>query len=242
MQYDNAVPGIFVARPNRFIAHCMINHELAVCHVKNTGRCKELLVPGATVYLQKAAKDGRRTLYDLIAVEKGRRLVNLDSQAPNKVFRQWAEAGGIPDIRLIKPECTFGLSRLDFYIETAMRRLFVEVKGVTLEEDGTAMFPDAPTERGIKHMEELCRCVQAGYDAMVVFIIQMKGVHCFLPNDRTHPAFGAALREAERCGVRLLAMDCLVSPNQIVADQPISIHTRPCLISRNGSRGGLSPG
>lgn len=174
-----------------------VDGEEAVCHVKNTGRCRELLVPGARIYLEECRKPGRKTAFDLIAVEKGDRLINMDAQAPNRVFGEWARAGTfLPGLTLLRPETTFGGSRFDFYWEAPGRRGFVEVKGVTLEEDGVVRFPDAPTLRGVKHLEELVRARQAGYEAAVCFVVQMEGVLRFEPNDRTHPAFGQALRAA----------------------------------------------
>lgn len=223
MRYDHVHPAVFLSRPNRFIAHCEVNGQVEICHVKNTGRCKELLLPGATVYVQRAANFNRSTKYDLIAVEKNSRLINMDSQIPNAVFREWAASGGISGLTLIKSEQTHGDSRFDFYLEADGQPVFAEVKGVTLEQNGVAMFPDAPTERGVKHVEELCRCVTQGLQAMLVFIIQMEGVRYFTPNDRTHPAFGAALRRAAEAGVSLLALDCLVAPDVILANQPVEI-------------------
>ncbi len=223
MTYPNICPALFLSRPNRFIAHCEIEGRPEICHVKNTGRCKELLIPGASVYVQKADNPHRSTAYDLIAVQKGSRLINMDSQIPNKVFAEWAIAGGIPGLALVKAESTYGSSRFDFYLETQTRKMYVEVKGVTLESEGIALFPDAPTERGVKHLEELCHCVQAGYDAMIVFIIQMERIRSFSPNDQTHPAFGAALRKAQNAGVRILALDCAVTPESIMAQHPIEI-------------------
>ncbi len=223
MHYPRIHPAIFLSRPNRFIAHCQLGGQTEVCHVKNTGRCKELLVPGADVYVQKAENPNRSTAYDLIAVRKGRRLINMDSQCPNRVFQEWAEAGGVPGLTLVKGESVFGNSRFDFYLEAGTRKLYVEVKGVTLEEDGVAMFPDAPTERGVKHVQELVKALEAGFEAMVVFIIQMEGVRYFTPNDRTHPAFGEALKAAEASGVRLLALDCRVAPDSITAKDPVEI-------------------
>ncbi len=223
MRYDNVLPGVFLERPSRFTARCEVAGKEEICHVKNTGRCKELLLPGAPVYLQKADALGRATGFDLIAVQKGDRLVNIDSQMPNKVFREWAEGGGIKGLKAIKAEAAFGDSRLDFYVATAGGGLYVEVKGVTLEEDGVALFPDAPTERGVKHLHELCRCVREGFEATVAFIIQMQGVRAFSPNDKMHPAFGDALREAAGQGVRVLALDCRVAPDCIVADVPVEV-------------------
>lgn len=219
MRYDHIVPGTFRSRPNRFIAHVDLGGETAVCHVKNTGRCRELLVPGAAVYVQdfgpRAA--GRKTRYDLIAVEKerpvGPLLINMDAQAPNKVFAEWAQKGGFrPGLTLLRPETVFGTSRFDFYYEAAGNiRGFVEVKGVTLEENGLALFPDAPTQRGVKHLEELVRARTQGYAAHVCFVVQMAGMRSFSPNDTTHPAFGEALRRAVHAGVDAFAVECAVT-------------------------------
>ena len=224
MQYRSVKKGIFQARPNRFIAHVEVDGRLEVVHVKNTGRCRELLVPGATVYLEESDNLARKTRYDLIAVEKGRLLVNMDAQAPNKVFQEWAEGGGfLPGLTLLRPETTWGSSRFDFYWEAGERRGFVEVKGVTLEKDGHARFPDAPTERGVKHLEELIRCQAEGYEAAVCFVIQMAGMKDFAPNDVTHPAFGAALRKAAGAGVQVLARGCSVTPDTLTIAEPVKV-------------------
>ena len=223
MKYGKLREARFLSRPNRFVAHCELDGAAAVCHVKNTGRCRELLIPGAKVYLQRAENPKRVTKYDLVLVEKGERLISIDSQLPNKLFREWAENGGVANLRLVKPESTFGNSRFDFYLETDVRRIFVEVKGVTLEEGGVAMFPDAPTLRGVKHLRELQRCVTEGYEAMAVFIIQMGGVHVLVPNERTHPEFGSALRAARDGGVEILALSCDVSTEGIVAKWPVEV-------------------
>ena len=223
MDYANIQPGIFRSRPNRFIAHCEVDGRLEICHVKNTGRCKELLLPGASVYLQKSDNPNRKTKYDLISVYKGDRLINMDSQAPNPVFREWAENGGIPGLTLLKGEVPYGNSRFDFYMEMGDKKVFVEVKGVTLEENGVVLFPDAPTLRGIKHLQELGHCLSQGYEAMAVFIIQMNNVSYFTPNRKTHPAFAEALQTAQALGVRLLALDCLVTPNRLTARQAVDI-------------------
>lgn len=214
MRYSNIRAGRFLARPNRFVAHVELDGETVVCHVKNTGRCRELLVPGATVYLQESGNPARKTKFDLIAVDKGGLLVNMDAQAPNQVFREWAEAGQfVPGLTLLRPETTWGKSRFDFYWElSTQRRGFVEVKGVTLEENGHARFPDAPTLRGVKHLEELALCRQQGYEATVCFVLQMAGMADFAPNDATHPEFGAALRRAAQSGVEVLARECTVTP------------------------------
>lgn len=224
MQYRSVKKGIFQARPNRFIAHVEVDGRLEVVHVKNTGRCRELLVPGATVYLEESDNPARKTRYDLIAVEKGRLLVNMDAQAPNKVFQEWAEEGSfLSGLTLLRPETTWGSSRFDFYWEAGERRGFVEVKGVTLEEDGHARFPDAPTERGVKHLEELIRCQAEGYEAAVCFVIQMAGMKDFAPNDVTHPAFGAALRKAAGAGVQVLARGCSVTPDTLTIAEPVKV-------------------
>lgn len=223
MKYERIIQGIFRSRPNRFIAYVEIGDKTEVCHVKNTGRCRELLIPGATVYLQRAENPQRKTAYDLIAIKKGDRLINMDSQIPNTVFRQWAENGGIANLSLIRGEQKFGTSRLDFYIETKNKKIFAEVKGVTLEKDGVVMFPDAPTERGIKHINELISCQNDGYEGWIVFIIQMSGVKYFTPNYETHAEFGNALKKAQKKGVKILALQCDVTENSIVATNEISV-------------------
>ena len=222
MQYGQVEKGIFLARPNRFIAQVLVNGAETVCHVKNTGRCRELLVPGAAVYVEKAANPARKTAYDLIAVEKGSRLINMDAQAPNRVFAEWVQTFD-PSVRHIRPEFTFGQSRLDFCLETANGLHLVEVKGVTLEEDGHTRFPDAPTERGVKHLHELMHAVAQGHRATVFFVIQMADVVDFSPNDATHPAFGAALRAAQAAGVGIAAYSCRVSPDRLEIDKPVEI-------------------
>jgi len=224
MQYHSIKKGIFHARPNRFIAHVEVDGAMEVVHVKNTGRCRELLVPGAVVYLEEGRNPARKTKYDLIAVEKGDLLVNMDAQAPNKVFQEWAEAGGfLPGLTLLRPETTWGSSRFDFYWEAGERRGFVEVKGVTLEDEGHARFPDAPTERGVKHLEELIRCQEEGYEAAVCFVIQMVGMKDFAPNDVTHPAFGVALRKAAAAGIKVLAQECMVTPETLTMAGPVTV-------------------
>ena len=216
MTYKNIIPGIFISRPNRFTAEVEIDGNIEICHVKNTGRCKELLIPGAEVYLQKSDNPNRATKYDLIAVRKGERLINMDSNAPNKVFFEYLQSGAyIKNITLIKPEARYGSSRFDFYVEAEGRRIFIEVKGVTLEENGVVMFPDAPTERGVKHLNELMRRASEGYEAHVVFVIQMNDVKYFTPNNRTHPAFGEALAAAKQAGVTVAAFDCEVGEDSL---------------------------
>ena len=224
MLYENAVTGKFLLRPNRFVAICEIDGVQEVCHVKNTGRCRELLLPGARVHLLRSGNPARKTKYDLIAVEKGAMLINMDSQAPNQVFGEWARSGRfLQDLLEVRSEVTKGDSRFDFRLTDEAGEMFVEVKGVTLEENGVASFPDAPTERGIKHLQGLQRIVEQGGRAAVFFVIQMKGVHTFRPNDRTHPAFGEALRSAAQAGVQVYAYDCAVMPDMIRLDQPVAI-------------------
>ena len=214
MQYKEIKQGYFLARPNRFIAHVELDGQVEVCHVKNTGRCRELLTPRAVVYVECHHDPRRKTKYSLIAVRKGSMLINMDSQAPNKVVGEWLASGELlPGLTLLKPECRYGASRFDFYAETQQQRMFIEVKGVTLEENGVAMFPDAPTERGIKHLDELAQAVRDGYAATVIFVIQMRGVTSFTPNRRTHAAFAEALQRAQQAGVQVLAYDCDVTPD-----------------------------
>ena len=224
MTYDNISEAVFLDRPNRFIAHILLDGQTQVCHVKNTGRCRELLVPGAEIFVQRSANPARKTAYDLISVWKGGRLINMDAAAPNKVFGQWLSSGGpgfVPE--LIKPECVHGDSRFDFYFEHGGRKAFAEVKGVTLEENGIVRFPDAPTERGVKHLHGLTRCVQEGFEAWAVFIIQMKGVKYFEPNRATHPEFAEALCQAANGGVKLMALDCDVTKNSLTAGENVEI-------------------
>ena len=187
MKYKNMEPARFLERPNRFVAYVEQAGKREICHVKNTGRCKELLYPGAELYVQRSENPNRKTPIDLIVVRKGEELINMDSQAPNKVVEEWLREGHLCSKEAkIKPECKYGNSRFDFYIEDGERRIFMEVKGVTLEEDGVARFPDAPTERGVKHLKELAECRKAGYEAYVFFVVQMKGIQRLEPNDRTH--------------------------------------------------------
>lgn len=226
MRYENVHTGIFRSRPNRFIAMVELDGKEEKCHVKNTGRCRELLIPGALVYLEKSSNPERKTAYDLVGVDKNGVHINMDSQAPNKVALEWLKAQGWERIR---PECRYGSSRLDFYMERgegacgSLRRAFLEVKGVTLEENGIARFPDAPTERGIKHIQELTEAKKQGYEAGILFVIQMKGIRYFEPNDATHPAFGTALRAAAAAGVQVLAYDCQAKPGILVMDEPVEV-------------------
>lgn len=224
MQYENIRPAVFRSRPNRFIAKVEIDGQEETVHVKNTGRCKELLVPGRTVWLEKGTNSNRKTKYDLVAVDKDGLLVNMDAQAPNKVFAEWANAGNfVPGLTLLRPETSWGKSRFDFYWEAGGRRGFVEVKGCTLEEDGYCRFPDAPTERGVKHLNELAACMSDGYEAAVCFVIQMEGMKQFSPNDATHPAFGDALRAAHAAGVQVLAVGCHVEPDRLEITHAIPV-------------------
>lgn len=216
MKYEGIGKGIFLNRPNRFIAHVEIEGKEEICHVKNTGRCKELLTEKAEVYVEKSKNPDRKTGYSLIGVKKGQRLINMDSQAPNKVFKEWVERGNLWGKEvMIRPETVYGNSRFDFYIETEGRKIFVEVKGVTLEDNGVVRFPDAPTERGLKHVKELAQAVKNGFEAYVFFVIQMRGVLYFEPNRKTHQAFGDALVAAKKEGVGILAYDCCVTEDSI---------------------------
>ena len=224
LKYHAVIPGRFLARPNRFIAKVETEEGVQTVHVKNTGRCRELLVPGATVYLEQAVNPARKTPYDLIAVEKGDRLINMDAQAPNKVFAEWAASGGfLTDLTAIHSEYVYGNSRLDFCLETEKGLHLVEVKGVTLEENGRARFPDAPTERGVKHIQELQKAVEMGLDATLFFVVQIKDIDSVSPNDDTHPAFGAALREAVSRGVSVCAYDCEVTPDSLSIRRPVPV-------------------
>ncbi|MDE5742308.1 MAG: DNA/RNA nuclease SfsA [Oscillospiraceae bacterium] len=221
MRYENIVKGRFLERPNRFVAYVEIDGREEICHVKNTGRCRELLVRDCTVYLDKAKNPDRKTKYDLVAVEKGQRLINMDSYAPNIAAGEFLPKI-FPDC-IIKPEYTYGNSRFDFYIEENSRKILLEVKGVTLEEDGVVMFPDAPTERGLKHVNELIECTKRGFETYVLFVIQMDKVKYFTPNYGTHPEFGEALKKASRAGVKLLAYDCAVTPDGMEIGCPVCI-------------------
>ena len=225
MKYKSIVKGKFIERPNRFIAKVEIEGVTETVHVKNTGRCRELLVKGATVYLEKSDNPLRKTQYDLISVFKNNKtLINMDSQIPNAVTEEWLKKGNIfSKNALIRREVTHNKSRFDFYIEEEKRKIFLEVKGCTLETDGIARFPDAPTQRGVKHINELIDCISEGYEAYILFVIQMKGINHFEPNDTTHKAFGDALRQAEKSGVKILAYDCIVTPNSIDIDKEFKV-------------------
>ena len=223
MQYQNMVPGIFLARPNRFIAHVEIDGHLEICHVKNTGRCRELLPAGAKVWCQQFDTPNRKTKFDLINVKKGNMLINMDSQAPNAAAKEWLLSGGLGQISELKAEYTHGDSRFDFSFLKDGRRCFLEVKGVTLENDGICAFPDAPTERGVKHLRGLTELAKQGFGAYVLFVIQMSDVKYLHPNDATDPAFGAALREAAAQGVQILAVDCNVTENSMVINNQVEV-------------------
>lgn len=224
MYYRHVVPGIFHARPNRFIAHIEIDGQMQICHVKNTGRCRELLPPGAKVWCQESTNPNRKTKYDLIAVQKGDRLINMDSQAPNIAAGEWLRSGGLGPIEQVKAETVHGDSRFDFSFVKDGTLCFLEVKGVTLETDGVCAFPDAPTERGAKHLRGLIQAAREGYGAYVLFVIQMSDVKYLHPNDITDPVFAAALREAAENGVTILAMDCGVTPDTMNLRLPVLVN------------------
>jgi len=223
MRYENMVPGVFLSRPNRFIAHVVINGSEEICHVKNTGRCRELLTPGATVWCQKSSNPNRKTKYDLIAVCKGDRLINMDSQAPNIAAREWLLSGALGNISDLRPESSHGDSRFDFSFTLDGRKCFLEVKGVTLENDGVCAFPDAPTQRGVKHLNGLAQVVKEGCGAFVLFVIQMADVKYLRANAGTDPQFAAALKAAAENGVTLLAMDCAVTESTMDIRLPVLI-------------------
>ena len=227
MQYANVVPGRFLSRPNRFIAHIEIGGKEEICHVKNTGRCRELLPAGAKVWCAESDNPARKTRYDLIAVQKGDRLINMDSQAPNTAAGQWLAGGGLGKIENLRPESRWGNSRFDFSFTKDGQQCFLEVKGVTLETGGVCAFPDAPTERGAKHLRELTQLAKEGYGAYVVFVIQMTDVKYLHPNDATDPEFGKALREASYAGVQILAMDCVVTPDTMELNKPVEVKLHP---------------
>lgn len=224
--YDEVREGRFLSRPNRFIARVEIDGKTEICHVKNTGRCRELLLPGCRVVLAFSHQPNRKTQYDLVAVYKGERLINMDSQAPNKVAME-GMAMLFPGATEVKPETVFGDSRLDFSARRGEKRILLEVKGVTLEEDNVCLFPDAPTERGVRHLRELEKAAGMGYTAGILFVIQMENTRYFAPNEKTHPEFARALRSAEQNGVHILAYDCTVTPADMTLRQPVEIRLRP---------------
>ncbi len=216
MKYNNIVKAVFLQRLNRFVARVLVDGEEILCHVKNTGRCRELLKEGVTVYLEKSDNPSRKYQYSLITVDKGGRLVNMDSQAPNKAVYEFLSSGGFKKgIELIKPECTHGKSRFDFYIEYQGRRAFIEVKGVTLENENVVSFPDAPTQRGTRHVRELSALVEQGYECYIIFVVQMKDVAYFTPNRDHDPDFSKALKQAYEKGVEIHAFDCFISENEM---------------------------
>jgi len=218
MEYKDVRPARFLSRPNRFIAHIEMDGRTELCHVKNTGRCRELLLPGTEIWVQAASNPNRKTKFDLITVKKGARLINIDSQVPNRIFQEWITSSNyFPRVKSVKPESSFRSSRFDFYIQTDQDQIMVEVKGVTLEENGVALFPDAPTQRGLKHIEDLCAWIEQGHEAYMFFIIQMKGVVYFTPNYATHPEFSQALSGARDRGLKIRALDCDVGDDSITA-------------------------
>ena len=223
MRYGKMAEGVFLARPNRFIAHIEIDGQVEVCHVKNTGRCRELLPVGARVWCEESQNPARKTKFDLITVQKGHRLINMDSQAPNIAAKEWLAAGGLGKIEDLKAETTHGESRFDFSFTKDGRPCFLEVKGVTLENDGICAFPDAPTERGAKHLRGLSALAKAGCGAYVLFVIQMTDVKYLHPNDATDPDFGAALRQAAADGVQVLAVDCRVTPESMEIEKEVEV-------------------
>ena len=224
MRYDNIHKGKFLSRPNRFIANVEIDGKAEVCHVKNTGRCKELLIEGCTVWLEPSDSESRKTAFDLVAVEKGDRLINMDSQAPNKAVGEWLrEKMPFGEGFSVYPEKKYGNSRFDFYLESQDRKIFMEVKGCTLEKDGVVLFPDAPTLRGVKHIEELSHCLDDGYESYIMILVQMSDVKYFTPNYDTHPEFGEALEKASRKGVKILCYDCNVTHDSMTVGKPVKV-------------------
>lgn len=213
MKYKNIIKAVFESRPNRFIAKVLIDGHEETVHVKNTGRCKELLIPGCEVWLTEPGTPERKTRYDLVAVRKSTGvLFNIDSQAPNKVVKEWLET---KEYDRIVPEYTYGNSRIDFYMEKENEKFLMEVKGCTLEVDGIGYFPDAPTERGVKHLRELIKAKEEGYHAMLAFVIQMEGVYEVRPNIATHPEFAVVFEEAKKAGVEILFLPCKVTPDEL---------------------------
>ena len=224
MRYANVSKGLFIRRTNRFVAEVETDGRAERIHVKNTGRCKELLIPGATVYLNEAVNPNRATKYDLVAVEKGDKLVNIDSFAPNIVLGEFLQSGQyLGDATVVRPEARYGTSRFDFYIEAGGHRIFIEVKGVTLEEGGVVLFPDAPTKRGMKHLDELVNSISDGYKARVVFVVQMTGVSYFAPHRKMHPAFADTLVRAKDAGVVVEAYDCAVTPDSLAIGRAVEV-------------------
>jgi len=227
MEYKKIVKGIFRERPNRFIAYVDVegmDNNSQVVHVKNTGRCKELLVNGATVYLEESDNPNRKTKYDLVVVRKNKRIINMDSQAPNKVVQEWLNKNGLyKNTKLVAPEKKYGESRFDFYIEGDNKKAWMEVKGVTLEKDGVVLFPDAPSKRAVKHIEHLIKAKEEGFDAYIMFVVQMENVKYFTPNKETHKAFAEVLVKAESKGVKIMAYDCVVTEKELKINTPVEI-------------------
>ena len=224
MKYENIYKGQFLSRPNRFIAYVDIDGKREKVHVKNTGRCRELLTDHAEVYLEKSDNPKRSTVFDLVAVRKGHRIINMDSQAPNKAVEEWLKQGGLfADVQTVRPETTYGSSRFDFYVETAEEKIFIEVKGVTLEKEDVVLFPDAPSERALKHVKELSDAVKQGYKSYILLVVQMEGVKYFIPNRETQPEFAEALLEARKAGVQILAYDCHVTADTMKINKPVSV-------------------
>ncbi len=224
MKYKQIREATFLSRPNRFVAHVLLEGETVVCHVKNTGRCRELLTEGSRVILERSENPNRKTPYDLIAVYKGRELINMDSQAPNKAVEEWLrQSAKRYGITKIQPECRYGNSRFDFYLEAGEQKIFAEVKGVTLEEKGITLFPDAPTERGVKHIRELIEAKENGYETCLIFVIQMQNCRYFTPNREMHPEFADALLDAKRAGVKICAVNCRVAPDEMTVDRFVEI-------------------
>ena len=227
MKYRQIVEAVFLERPNRFIAYVDLLGKKETVHVKNTGRCRELLQKGAKVYLEEGAHEGRKTAYDLVAVKKGGRIINMDSQAPNRAVEEWLRKKELfPELTLLKPEVKYKNSRFDFYIESGDQKIFMEVKGVTLEEEGVVRFPDAPTQRGLRHIRELTAAAREGLGAAVIFVVQLAEARYFAPNDATQPEFGRALLEAREAGVRLIARRCEVTPLEITLGEEIPIRLK----------------
>ena len=224
MKYNKTVKATFIERPNRFVAKVSLGGEEIFCHVKNTGRCRELLRPGADVWLEDSENPNRKYRYSLVSVRKGKRMVNMDSQAPNKAVGEWLKKGGLfKDIKLLKPESRYGSSRFDFYCEYENKKAFIEVKGVTLENDNIVSFPDAPTERGARHVGELIECIKDGYEAYIIFVVQMKNVLYFTPNEDHDPAFAKVLRKAQQEGVNIIAADCFVSDCEMIIEDLVEV-------------------
>lgn len=224
MKYSNIICGEFISRPNRFCAIVNIDGTQILCHVKNTGRCKEILVPGCKVYLEESSNPNRKTKYDVVALKKGGRLINIDSFAPNVAVGEWLTGGGLfKNPSLVKSECSFKNSRFDFFVKAENKEIFIEVKGVTLENNGVVMFPDAPTQRGVKHLKELMECVKDGYEAYIIFVVQMTDVKYFTPNGETHREFADVLRQCQKNGVNILCFDCEVTPQTMKIGKQVEV-------------------